>query len=101
MHTTTINVSTGEIVQIPYTPEEQAEYDLKKAAWDAGANDRKAAEVRAERSIKLAQTDWIVIKYLELNANIPGVWEVYRQALRDVPTQSGFPNTIVWPTQPE
>lgn len=24
----------------------------------------------------------------------------YRQALRDVPDQDGFPNTITWPTKP-
>ena len=100
MHKIVCNVSTGEIVQIPYTTEEQAEYDTKKATWDAGENNRKAAEVRAERSIKLAQTDWIVIKNLELNANIPGAWEVYRQALRDIPAQAGFPWTITWPDAP-
>jgi hypothetical protein len=63
-------------------------------------NDTQAAQVRAQRDTKLAETDWIVIKNLELNANIPGAWEVYRQALRDVPTQSGFPWTITWPVQP-
>ena len=35
MHRIICDVSTGEIVQIPYTTEEQAEYDKKKAAWDA------------------------------------------------------------------
>ena len=98
MHTTTVNVSTGEIVQIPYTTEEQAEYDTKKAAWDAGAKDRKAAEVRTERNTKLAATDWTQITDATADK---AAWATYRQALRDVPTQSGFPNTVVWPTQPE
>jgi hypothetical protein len=66
----------------------------------ANRNDAQAANIRAQRDTKLAETDWIVIKNLELNANIPGAWEVYRQALRDVPTQSGFPWTINWPNQP-
>ena len=56
--------------------------------------------MRQSRDDKLKECDWIVIKNLELNANIPGVWEVYRQALRDVPTQSGFPWTITWPDAP-
>ena len=98
MHTTQVNVSTGEIVQIPYTTEEQAEYDAKKAAWNAGANDRKAAEVRAERNAKLAATDWTQ------GADTPQAtkdkYAPYRQALRDVPAQSGFPNIVVWPVQP-
>jgi len=96
MHTITANVSTGEIVQVPYTAEEQAEYDIKQAAWEAGANDRKAAEVRAERNEKIRVCDWRVLPDV-LNSDI---WKTYRQALRDIPTQTGFPNDVVWPEQP-
>lgn len=60
----------------------------------------RAEAVRAERDQKLAETDWLVIKNLELNQNIPGKWEVYRQALRDVPSQAGFPHDITWPVKP-
>ena len=73
----------------------------QEAAYKVTKDAEQAKAVRASRDSKLKESDWIVIKNLELNANIPGVWEVYRQALRDIPTQSGFPNTIVWPTQPE
>jgi hypothetical protein len=59
-----------------------------------------AANVRADRDKRLAETDWMVIKHLELNENIPGVWEVYRQALRDVPAQAGFPWEVTWPEKP-
>ena len=63
MHTTTVNVSTGEIVQIPYTTEEQAEYDIKKAAWDAGANDRHNAEAKRQRAAAYAaETDSLFFK---------------------------------------
>ena len=97
MFTIEHNITTGVTNQIPYTTEEQAEYDTKKAAWDAGADTRKAAEVRAERSAKLAATDWTQ------GADTPQAtkdkYAPYRQALRDVPAQSGFPNTVVWPTQ--
>ena len=85
---------------VPFTAEEEAERDAEEAAIDANKDAEQAKSVRQSRDDKLKETDWIVIKNLELNANIPGVWEVYRQALRDVPTQSGFPNTIVWPTKP-
>jgi len=84
---------------IPFTPEEEAEWDAHEAAWDAGSDTRKAAEVRAERSAKLAATDWTQ------GADTPQAtkdkYAPYRQALRDVPAQAGFPNTVVWPTQPE
>jgi hypothetical protein len=82
---------------IPFTAEEEAQRDAEEAAWIAGANDRKAVEVRAERSAKLAATDWTQ------GADTPQAtkdkYAPYRQALRDVPAQAGFPNTVVWPTQ--
>lgn len=98
MHTIKVNVVTGEIVQIPYTAEEQVEYEIKKAAWDAGANDRKAAEVRAERNTKLAATDWT--QTADVPQAIKDSYAPYRQALRDVTTQTGFPWTITWPDAP-
>ena len=97
MHTTAVNVSTGEIVQIPYTTEELAEYDIKKAAWDAGANDRKAVEVRAERDTKLAETDWRFRSDMTPSQE----WKDYCQTLRDIPSQEGFPWTITWPVEPQ
>jgi hypothetical protein len=98
MHTITVNVSTGEIVQIPYTAEEQAEYDTKQAAWAAGESDRKAAEVRVERNAKLASTDWT--QTVDTPQATKDKYAIYRQTLRDVPAQSGFPNTVVWPDAP-
>ena len=72
---------------------------LSQAEQDA-QNTAQAKSVRQSRDDKLKECDWIVIKNLELNANIPGVWEVYRQALRDIPAQTGFPWTITWPDAP-
>jgi hypothetical protein len=86
---------------IPYTAEEEAERDAEEAQWIVQKDIDKANNVRQIRDDKLKETDWVVIKNLELNANIPGAWEVYRQALRDIPTQEGFPWTITWPVEPQ
>ena len=96
MHTTTVNVITGEVVQVPYTIKEQAEYDIKQAVLNAGANDRKKACVRTERNAKISVCDWRMLPDV-LNGD---VWKVYRQALRDVPQQTGFPENVVWPVEP-
>ena len=93
-----MNVSTGVKTVIPYTTEEQAEYDAKKAAWDAGADTRKAAEVRVERNAKLAATDWT--QAADTPQAIKDKYAPSRQALRDVPAQAGFPWAVDWPTQP-
>ncbi len=71
-----------------------------EVAYKASKDADQAKSVRQTRDDKLKECDWVVIKNLETNANIPGAWEVYRQALRDVPTQSGFPWTITWPDAP-
>jgi hypothetical protein len=71
-----------------------------EAAHKARIDDEAAKAVRAQRDRLIAETDWIVIKNLELNQNVPGIWEVYRQNLRDVPSQAGFPHEITWPEKP-
>ena len=83
-------------ILIDLTPQEQVVQDAEKTAWDAGENNRRAAEVRAERNARIAVCDWRVLPDV-LNGD---VWKVYRQALRDVPKQAGFPDAVVWPVAP-
>lgn len=59
----------------------------------------QATQVRAERNTKLAETDWTQAK--DIADNISTAWATYRQALRDVPAQAGFPWEVTWPTKPE
>lgn len=52
---------------------------------------------RQERNALLAETDWWAVSDRTMTqAEID-----YRQALRDVPAQAGFPENITWPTKPE
>ena len=59
--------------------------------------DNAAASVRATRNEKLAATDWT---QLADQSSIAATWATYRQELRDLPAQSGFPFTVAWPTEP-
>lgn len=72
------------------TAEEVQQYD-----------DSAAQSVRSQRDSLLASTDWIVIKSYERGENIPAEWELYRQSLRDITAQEGFPYSVEWPTNPE
>lgn len=72
-----------------------------EAAYKARIDDEKATQVRASRDKLLAECDWMAIKAFETNGNIPALWQLYRQALRDVPTQAGFPHNVEWPAKPE
>ena len=55
---------------------------------------------RAQRGQLLQSCDWVVTMHKELGTTIPAAWKTYRQALRDVPAQEGFPDNITWPTEP-
>lgn len=58
----------------------------------------KAAEIRRERDAKLLASDWIVARSYEQGIPVPETWVAYRQALRDITQQPGFPWEVVWPT---
>lgn len=56
--------------------------------------------VRSNRNALLAESDWVVIYHTEKGTNIPLEWELYRQNLRDITAQEGFPYSITWPAKP-
>ena len=56
-----------------------------------------ARQVRAERNHKLTASDWTQVADAPVDA---AAWATYRQALRDVPDQVGFPNNVTWPQPP-
>ena len=58
-----------------------------------------AEGVRRERNSRLAATDWT--QAADVPQATKDLWAPYRQALRDVPQQAGFPMNVVWPTKPE
>tara|TARA_R110001632_G_C11232670_1_gene406826 strand:+ start:566 stop:847 length:282 start_codon:yes stop_codon:yes gene_type:complete len=82
---------------IPFTAAEETARDLEEAAWTAGADDRAAAHARDKRNDLLAATDWTAMADAPTQAT---AMTTYRQALRDITSQSGWPTTIIWPTAP-
>ena len=56
--------------------------------------------VRQQRDSLISACDWTQIPDAPLTAAQRAAWVTYRQALRDVPTQAGFPATINWPIKP-
>lgn len=59
---------------------------------------RQAEAVRTQRNAKLAASDWTQLP------DVPGqnrvAWAAYRQVLRDLPAQEGFPWQVDWPVAP-
>lgn len=60
----------------------------------------KAALIRATRNEMLSASDYTQLSDVGLTAEEKEAWKVYRQALRDITEQSGFPDTVVFPISP-
>lgn len=59
-----------------------------------------AANALQTRNHLLANSDWTQLPDVPLTAEQKAAWATYRQALRDVPAQAGFPENINWPVIP-
>lgn len=57
----------------------------------------KAGQIRSRRNQLLAECDWTQLSDAPVDSL---AWANYRQALRDISTQPGFPWSVNWPTQP-
>lgn len=85
-------------------------YNSEKSRWETAWSVRlktseelaqeyeaKATQVRQERNAKLSACDWTQV----LDAPVDrAAWATYRQALRDLTDQEGFPVNVVWPQEP-
>lgn len=102
---------TGEVIPFtatPYDPEEHGrvlynQLDTTYSSQVAECSEEERYEVhsciaRRDRNRRLKRTDWTQ------QADVPeatrSLWTAYRQALRDVPSQTGFPYEISWPVPP-
>jgi hypothetical protein len=68
-----------------------------EAAYKAIKDAEQASTVRQSRSDRLADCDWTQVADSPVDK---AVWATYRQALRDITTQSGFPWNVTWPDSP-
>lgn len=64
-------------------------------------NEQLATKIRNERDQLLNETDWVVARAFEQGQEVPVEWKEYRQALRDITLQPGFPLQVNWPIKPQ
>lgn len=103
--------STGEVLSFTASPDDSEGYgralyeqldttDLASVAafTDAARQAEDEINVRAKRNSLLRKTDWTQAP--DVPEATRSMWTAYRQSLRDVPAQAGFPSSIDWPTAP-
>ena len=85
------------------TPEFMKEHEIVEEEYnpeDEMTDEELASRVRMRRDSLISRTDFYVQPdYPSDPAGLEAV-KAYRQALRDIPEQSGFPRNVQWPSLP-
>lgn len=81
-------VYEGGVWRQAWTVETASQEEIDKRAEAA------ARDVRSSRNQELAATDWTQLLDSQVDS---ATWAVYRQQLRDIPQQDGFPWDVTWP----
>jgi hypothetical protein len=82
-------INDGVAYTVVVEPKTQAELDADFQL--------RSSEARARRNKLLEECDWTQLADTQVDKQL---WAVYRQALRDISGQAGFPDNIVWPVKP-
>lgn len=99
-----------ELVEIDYEignpPFDFAAFNHYKKSWEDKRTENEkylfsSDEIQSKRKLLLNSSDWTQIPNGPLTQEQQQAWAVYRQQLRDITTQSGYPFNVIWPTQPE
>jgi hypothetical protein len=92
-------IQDNSIVTIPPQPSSNHMWDPDSKQWELSEG-LMLLKIKKLQQRLLRESDWIVIRALDQGVPIPKDWQTYRQKLRDIDAQPGYPNTIEWPTKP-
>lgn len=86
-----------DTIEVPERPSPYAKWEVNKWVDYPAPSELLATEARAKRNQLLAASDWTQVADAPVDQ---AAWAAYRQALRDITAQAGFPETINWPVAP-
>lgn len=91
-------IKNGQIVDMPDRPSNYHLWSWETMSWQF--NDEIASSnLKETRKELLTESDWTQLPDVPLATK--QAWATYRQALRDITTQEGYPFSVIWPTKPE
>ncbi len=98
---TTYKYDLYVMTEVPYRDNLSEELQNNYENWlnDVKEQDRNAvaSDIRIKRDYLLSSTDWTQMKDTALSTAEQQKYAIYRQALRDIPQQVGFPYDVVYP----
>lgn len=95
----TYYIENDAAVEIPPQPSQYSTFDFATKQWVL-TPDRAMSDVAIKRNKLLFSSDWTQIPNNPLTSQQQADWATYRQQLRDVTSQSGYPYNVVWPVAP-
>lgn len=96
-----IDIVTLQPIEIPLKPSADYIFSYDTYTWiiDSARATKRARNIRDSLLVDSDWTDTLSAQN-RFGSDLYNQWQTYRQALRDVPEQAGFPLSIIWPTPP-
>ena len=92
-------VRNGQVFAMPAKPDGEHTFNYITKTWQQNVQ-RQSNEIKVLRNALLTASDWTQIPNSPLSNEEQTAWAVYRQELRDIPAQLGYPYNVVWPVAP-
>lgn len=92
-------IKNGAVVSIPPKPDYASYFDYATEQW-VGDTANQESVVLSKRNNLLYTSDWTQLPNSPLTLEVQQEWAIYRQQLRDVTSQSGYPFNVIWPIAP-
>ena len=96
---TLYKVKNQQLVLLPPSPGADYIYNFTTSQWEVNLP-LVTGQVLQQRSELLYASDWTQIPNGPLTTAQQTAWATYRQELRDITSQPGYPTNVVWPTPP-
>lgn len=90
---------------LPPSPNPNYSYNIISKQWEDARSEQQKYDdavrpIIFQRNQLLSASDWTQIPGNPLTAEQQAAWATYRQELRDITAQSGYPFNVIWPTPP-
>jgi hypothetical protein len=88
------------VKDIPLKPNFECEFNFLTESW-VPSNEKQSSFIKFQRKLLLTNSDWTQIQNNPLTIEQQESWADYRQQLRDITSQPGYPFNVIWPTPPQ
>ena len=92
-------IQDGELIKKPENPYVYGIFNYISKEWEFDT-EKASIEIDIQRKQLLNETDWTDTVSAQTRLTNYSEWQVFRQALRDITQQPGYPENVIWPEPP-